>query len=164
MFLLLKVVFILSQGFFSFSCPADEKAGGAQEAGRGHSQDSWPKVAKGIFHTKWRHAQYINWGELAGRGRWLLGDWLSISQRVVSNCVMDHLSFLGFYFTLFVTVLFVTNYYYYYHHYHCFSFLSVLLNCLYLNPWGFFFWFSSPSHWVGRSEWAAAWCLVASWG
>ena len=33
-------MFILSQGLFSFSCPASKKAGGAQEIGRGHCQDS----------------------------------------------------------------------------------------------------------------------------
>ena len=44
-------------------------------------------------------------------------------------------------------------------------FLSVLLNCLYLNPQVLlFFQFSPPSHWGGGSEQVAAWCLVAGWG
>ena len=47
-------------------------------------------------------------------------------------------------------LLVVLLYYYYYYHHHYFSFLSVLLNCLYLNPRVlFFFRFSPPSHWVG---------------
>lgn len=41
-------MFILSQGLFSFSQPASEKAGEAQRAERGHSQDHSPKLAKGI--------------------------------------------------------------------------------------------------------------------
>ena len=56
-------LFILSQGLFSFLGPASERAGGARETGRGHSQDRWPKLAKGIFHTIWHHAEYINWGK-----------------------------------------------------------------------------------------------------
>ena len=44
-----------------------------QEDGREHSQSSWPELAKGVFHTMERHAQYINWVELArGQGS-LLG-------------------------------------------------------------------------------------------
>ena len=31
--------------------PSSERAGGAQEAGRGHSRDSWPQLTKGIFHV-----------------------------------------------------------------------------------------------------------------
>lgn len=47
-----------SQGFFSFSyCSASGKAGSAQEARRGHNQDSWPRLDKGIFHTIWCHAE-----------------------------------------------------------------------------------------------------------
>jgi len=48
--------------------PANEKAWTAQEAGKGHSWDNWPKLAKGIFHTIWRHAQHIKLGEEEGRG------------------------------------------------------------------------------------------------
>ena len=56
-----------TQGLFSFSyCPASEESGGAQEAGRGHSQDSWPKQAKEIFHTIWCHAEQKTGG--AGPG------------------------------------------------------------------------------------------------
>ncbi|KAK4814538.1 hypothetical protein QYF61_022257 [Mycteria americana] len=36
---------------------------GAQEAGRGHSQDSWPQLAKGMFHTISHHAQHIKLGK-----------------------------------------------------------------------------------------------------
>lgn len=39
----------LTQGLFSFSsCPDSEKTWSAQEAGKGRSQDSWPKMAKEI--------------------------------------------------------------------------------------------------------------------
>jgi len=50
----------LSKGLFSFSCSAGQ--GRAQESGREHSQDSWPKLPKGVFHIIWHHAQNINWG------------------------------------------------------------------------------------------------------
>ena len=42
---------------------------GAQEAGREHSQDSRPELAKGVFHTMERHAQYINRGGVGWEGR-----------------------------------------------------------------------------------------------
>lgn len=37
---------------------------GALEAERKHCQNSWPEPARGIFHTKEHHTQYINeeWG------------------------------------------------------------------------------------------------------
>jgi len=39
-----------SQGLFCFSPhPTSEQAGGAEEVGRGHSWESWPQLAKGIF-------------------------------------------------------------------------------------------------------------------
>ena len=51
------------QGLFSFPCSTDWSQGG------GYSQDSWPKLARGIFHTVWHHAQYMNWRS------WLRGGW-----------------------------------------------------------------------------------------
>ena len=72
-------VFTLNQGLSSSHALPAEKVGDAQEAGKGHSQDSWPKLAKGIFHTIWHHAQYINWGELAGgRARCSGTSWASV--------------------------------------------------------------------------------------
>ena len=96
-----RAVFTPGQGLFGFSlCPASEQAGGAAGAGRGQTQDSWPKLAKGVFHTIWRHAkQYIG---VAGRGGGrLLGDRLGIGQRVVSNCIVHHL----FSYTLLLLIL-----------------------------------------------------------
>ena len=52
-----------------------------------------------------RHAQYRNWGELAGGADRCWG----IGQQVVSNCIVHHLSFLGCYFFFVVVVfLFIT--------------------------------------------------------
>ena len=59
-------MFIPSQGPVSFSGPVSKKAGGAQEIGRAHSQDRWPELAKGIFHTIERRAEYISWGKKKG--------------------------------------------------------------------------------------------------
>ena len=44
------------KGFFSL--PRSIDWAGTQEAGREHSQGTWHKLAKGIFHTMWRQAQY----------------------------------------------------------------------------------------------------------
>ena len=46
-------VLTLSQGLFSFSCcPASEDSGGAQGAGRGQNQDSWPSVQRNVpYHA-----------------------------------------------------------------------------------------------------------------
>ena len=106
-----------SQGLFCFSPhPTSEWTGGAQEAGRGHSQDSWPKLAKGIFHTLWHLAQCINWGQLVRRQQLLLWDWLGLGQQVVSNCITHRLLCM---------LLLLLSY----------LFLFELLNCLYLIPW-----------------------------
>lgn len=61
----------------------------AQGAGREPSQDSWPELVEGIFHTL-EHAQYINWGELYRSCRSVTGQW------VMKNCIVRHLSFWGF--------------------------------------------------------------------
>ena len=37
--------------------PPHQWAGGGQDLGRGHSQDSWLKLTEGIFHTIWSSAQ-----------------------------------------------------------------------------------------------------------
>ena len=144
-------MFILSQGFFSFLCPASKKAGGAEEVGRGHRRDSWPKLAKELFHTIWHHAQYINWGSWLGGGiaaRELTGHRSTSGEQL-------HCAPLALY-SLILLVLLLS---YYYYHYHCFSFLSVLLNCLYLNSRVFFL-ILSPIPGVG-GQWASG-CVVLS--
>ena len=150
-------MFILSQGFFSFSCPASKKAGGAQEVGRGHRQDSWPKLAKGIFHTIWCHAQHI---KLGGRRR--KGETFGVVVFVFpSNLRVMEPCFPGDGWTPvcrweavneFLVLLCLRA-----------QLLLSLLNCLYLSPWVFLllpFWFSPHP----TSERAALWCLVAGWG
>jgi len=39
-----------------------KEAGDAKEAGRGHSQDSWLQLNKGILHTSQCYAQQYKWG------------------------------------------------------------------------------------------------------
>ena len=74
-----------SQGLCCFSHhPTSEEAGGAQEAGRGHSWDSWPQLTKGIFHTIWHHAQHIKLGKEEGRGGHL--EWWRLSSQVTVMC------------------------------------------------------------------------------
>lgn len=79
---------------------------GAQGAARGQGQDSWPKVAKGMFYIVWHHAKKIlkNCGELA-EGQPLLRDWLGIHQQVGSNCIMHHL-FVSIIVTVIVLIFF----------------------------------------------------------
>lgn len=49
---------IQHQGLFCLSHrPACEQAAGAQSLGKGHSQESWPQLTRGIFHTMWCLAQ-----------------------------------------------------------------------------------------------------------
>jgi len=96
---LLGNAFILSQGLFSFPCSA--RQGGAQEMGREHSQDSWLKLTKGIFHTIWHHAQYINGGEL---GLLLRGE-MGINHSVVSNCTV-HCPLCVFYYHCYYLLLY----------------------------------------------------------
>lgn len=81
---------------FSISCPASEKAGGAQEVGRKHS---WPELAKGIFHTTEYHARYINWGVgqpargcCLGTGRATAGKWWAIA--LFTTCFVYSNSFI----------------------------------------------------------------------
>ena len=141
------VMFILSQGLFSG--PARERAGGAQETGRGHSQDSWPESAKGTFHTIEHHAEYI-----------MLGDWLGIGQCMVGSCIVHHLGWfsLPFGFCPFPLLSpFHYNCYYYY------FILFQLLNCSYLSPWILpFSQFSSPSL-CGRTEWVSSFTVLSCW-
>ena len=74
------------------------------------------KLSQGLFHTIWRHAQYRNWGELAGGQQSLLRDWLGAGRRVVSGCIT------GFFFpwvlflshSLIVFLLITICCYYYY--------------------------------------------------
>lgn len=51
----------LRHELFSFSpYPDTKEAGGAQKAERDHNLDSWPQMAKRVFHIIWCHAQDIN--------------------------------------------------------------------------------------------------------
>jgi len=60
---------IPSRGLFCPSHgPASEWAGAAQEAGRGHGQDSQPRLTEGIVHNVWCYAQHLKLGEKEGRG------------------------------------------------------------------------------------------------
>lgn len=135
----------------TFQVPMLCQGAEAQEARR-HSQDSGPELSQGIFHTIDHHAQYRNWGELIG-SHWLLpGDRLGISQWVVGNCIVHHLSVSGF-IPLFLLSPFSLRLLYF----------SLLLNCSYLNHRFNFFWLSSPSH-QRRKDWtSSSWYLVASW-
>ena len=141
--------------------PPHQRVGwGAQEVGRGHSWDSWPQLTKGVFHTRWCHAQQCkSWGKRRKVGMFGVMPFV-----FPSNCYMcwspaflEHLPADGKWWmnSLFC---FVCTYDF------CFTYYYLL--CLYLNPRVFsllLIWFSLPSHCEG-SEWALGGTLVASWG
>jgi len=60
-------------------CCLVRKGVGGIRSWEGMNQNSWPKVAKGIFHTKWHNAKYFKGcGELAKGGaaaQGLAGHW-----------------------------------------------------------------------------------------
>ena len=69
-----------SQGLFcSSSHPTSEGAGGAQKGGRGHSQDSWPRLTTGISHTIRHRARHVKWGEGWRGGHCSGTGWASVS-------------------------------------------------------------------------------------
>ena len=91
-------MFILSQGLFSFSGPASEKGWRGTRNWEGTQPGQLTQLAKGIFHTIGCHAEYINWGELAGAWPIAAGDWLGISQQVVSRLYCASLVFFSLLF------------------------------------------------------------------
>lgn len=84
-------------------------------------------------------------------GKMLLRDWLGIDWRVVSNCFhLHHLSFIGFFsqYVIFPPNLLLLFYLF-------FNVITLFFTLPILAP---ILW------WWGRSERAALYCLVASWG
>jgi len=63
------------------------QSGGAQEVGRGHSQDSQPQLTKGTFHAVWHRTQKEKWGGRRGAGA-LLTEWVGIGQLVVATALI----------------------------------------------------------------------------
>ena len=59
--------------------PTSEQPGGAPGTERGHSQDSWPQLAKGISHTVRRRAQQI---KLVEEGKGGHSEWWHLSSQV----------------------------------------------------------------------------------
>lgn len=127
--LLLGNVYPNSRAFqFSMLC----HRGSAQQTGKEHSEDSWPALGKGIFHSTEHHSQYINCGKMARRCQFLPGDKLGIDQWMLSNCSVQNLFFLWF-IPLFPPFL---------HYYYCCTCYYILLHViikLFLTR-GFFRW------------------------
>jgi len=114
--------------------PTSKQTGGAGAAGRGHSQDSWPQLTKGMFCTVWRRAQRVKLGDEGGRG----GTFGVLAFGFPSNHyawrspalleVAEHLPADGDYANEFLGLLYLHTW-----------ILLYLLNHLYLNPWVFLF-------------------------
>ena len=118
---------------------------GAPEAGREHNRDSWPRLAKGIFHAVWHHARYIrqgNWPDTA------IAAPIQAGHQPVGGEPL-HWASLIYSIIIIINIIIIVV---------VISSFAVLLNCFYINPRviPFFFWFSSPSHHGGMSEQAAA--------
>lgn len=71
----------------TFQCLLLCQCWAAQEAGKDQGQERWPGQARGIFQSTESHGQYINCGELSGRGWSMPRGRLCINQWVVSNCI-----------------------------------------------------------------------------
>lgn len=146
-----------SQVFFCFlHCPASKEPGGAQESGRGHSQECSPRLAKGISHTIRHHSQQLKAEQLKeeGRGRcsewcrlsytqWVLFCWKNVNFCLPVGRVNEFLILLCF----------------------CIQFLLYLVICLpqLMISWTFTFPILSPFT-PRDSEWMAVWYWAACWG
>ena len=117
----------------------------AQGAGREHSEDSWLKLAKGIFHTVWHHAEGVL--KAVGVCLWLfccLGSELGISPEVVTKRLC---------------ITYYIHSHIYSHNYYCFLLLHLSIQ-FYLDPWVLHFFPDSLTHPTGKggSERATVWC------
>lgn len=148
----------LIQGLLSFSyCLTSNKAGSAQETGRGHTRTddpNWPKRCSMPYDVMLKKKKLGGWG-----GELLLRDCLGISQLVESNFIVHHLFYLHIYICMYVCIMHIYIFWYYY-----FPFLLCLIKlsiCQPMNFMGFtFFPFLSPHPTVEvRSERTALWCL-----
>lgn len=113
--------------------------GGAQKAGRDHSQGELTQNGQRDIPAHGMSCSYVNWGEWAGSLRSLLRDGLAIGQWMVSSCVVHHWSFLGFiplfFFPLLLIIIIIF----------CFSLITVTkLFLSQSNPRGLLS--SSPPH------------------
>lgn len=113
-------------------------------------------MVKGIFQPMECHAQYVNWGELAGSHRSLLKEGLGIGLWMVSNCVVHHLVFLGFIPLFSFPLLLIISFIF------CFSSITKLFLSQ-SNPRGLLF-NSPPRQGQGKGKQGAVWGLVANWG
>lgn len=129
-----KKLSLKTQGYFcycwsvlaqspSLSCssphPISGEAGGSQEAGRGHSRNSWPQLIPDIFLSIWHHVQHIELGEEEEYSEWwclssqvtIRGDKARLSSGWHNTCLptgnderIPHFAFLvcGFCFTCYI--------------------------------------------------------------
>lgn len=90
-------------------------------------------------------------GSCLGKADHCLGDGLGIDQRVVNNCIVLSLCFLGFIpLSLFPVVVII-------------SLIIQLLNCSYLSAWAFPFSSSFPHPTVASEVSKQLWYLVTVW-
>lgn len=76
------------QSLFSFLCCLGKKELGCARSWGMHSQDSWCKPIRVIFHAVWDHAQQENWGYWSG-GQLLPRDWLGTGQWVTNDVLLN---------------------------------------------------------------------------
>lgn len=68
------------QFFSSLYCLISEGSWGTHGAGRGQNQDGWPKMVKGIFHSKWHNVDKTwKW--------WGGGHWLASGEQLLVQCL-----------------------------------------------------------------------------
>lgn len=140
-----KKLSLKTQGYFcycwsvlaqspSLSCssphPISGEAGGSQEAGRGHSRNSWPQLIPDIFLSIWHHVQHIELGEEGRRGilRMMVFVFPSYHQRRQGQAFLGMTQHLPAHRKWWKNSSFCFS---------CVWLLLYLLHCLCLNPWVF---------------------------
>ena len=117
--------------FFILSC--QQGVWGAQGAGRGQNQESWPILAKGIFHTTWHHVEKLEKQQGSGQvdscclgmaGHHSVDCKQSLVHHLLSNvymlCIYKYMVYICI---IIITIIFFS------------SSFSVLLNSFYLYQW-----------------------------
>ena len=147
-------MFILSQGFFSFSCPASKKAGGAQKVGRGHPGEL---TQTGQRNTPYHIASCPVY-KLGGAGweGWIAAQELT-GHRSASGEQLHCASLV--WYSLILLVFLLSFYYYYYHYYYLLPFCPIKLSSS--QPTNFTFFSDSLPHPTGWGEWASG-CVMLS--
>ena len=155
-------MFRLRQGFFQLLMSSQQEGWRGTRSWEGTQPGQLTQTGQqGIPYHMTSCSVYKLGGVGLGRADCCWGtNWASVSEWwAMSNYIVHHLfcifqSFYYYYYCNFIIVIITIISF----------FLSVPLNCSYLNPQvlPFSFWFSPPSHWVG-GKWASSCVVLSCW-